>query len=107
MDNLSLVIGCVGLGIGLIAFACSCVAISFIVGLKNSTHRIEWKTLDTHQEIEEDEDDELDGEPLMEVNPNKRIKRNEPFTPFPPPPKEDVPFFDEEDPNNTAHDWQS
>lgn len=107
MDNLSLVLSCVGLAIGLLAFTCSCVAISFIVGLKNSTHKIEWKTWSpTGAESpseEEEEDDEFEG--MLEENPNKRRVRNEPFTPFPEPPKEEEPFFDEEDPNNTSHDF--
>lgn len=110
MDNLSLVLSCVALSIGLIAFTCSCLAISFIVGLKNSTHKIEWKTYNPYDEDEtprkktDEPEEELDGEAMM-VNPNKRIPRQEPFVPFPPEPKEEEPFVDAEDPNNIVHDF--
>lgn len=40
-----------------------------------------------------------------EENPNKRIKKNPPFTPYPDlEDKEEEPFFDETDVNNTSHD---
>lgn len=107
MDNLSLVLSSVALLIGVFAFACSCVAISFIVGLKNSTHKIEWKTYDPDRDSPSEEEgvEEDIGIPMMEENPNKRIKRNEPFAPFPSEPKEEEPFFDEDDPNNISHDF--
>lgn len=108
MDNLATVIACVGLLLGMAAFVCSCVAISFIVGLKNSTHRIEWKTFDPHgNKSQEDEpEEEIDGEAMILDNPNKRVKKNKPFTPYPPESKTEEPFFDEEDPNNTSHDFE-
>lgn len=91
-----------------IALLISCVSLAVIVGFKNSTHRIEWKTYDPERgevsdktpEVEEEDDD------MLLENPNKRIKRNVPFTPFPDStPKEEEPFFDENDPNNTSHDF--
>lgn len=89
-----------------IAILLSCIGLAIIVGLKNSTHKIEWKTLEPVKE-EQEEFTELDGEPMMVTNPNKKISRLQPFEPFPPPPKEEEPFFDEEDPNNVSHDYQS
>lgn len=39
-------IGLSGLIIGSIALIISCVALSIVVGIKNSTHRIEWQAID-------------------------------------------------------------
>jgi hypothetical protein len=88
-----------------IAILLSCVAIAVVVGLKNSTHRIEWKTLDTANAESPEESEDMDEEGMMEENPNKRRLKNAPFAPFPDPPKEEEPFFDEDDPNNTSHDY--
>lgn len=91
-----------------IAIILSCVSIAIVVGLKNSTHRIEWKTFDPYAEgSEKTEDiieDEID-EPML--NPNRRVARAQPFTPFPTQAPEEEPFTDADDPNNIVHDFNS
>lgn len=94
-----------------IAILLASLSIAITVGLKNSTHRIEWKTWSPDQKergVSNDEEED-DGEPMIaEVNPNKRVQKNPPFEPFPEVKiEEDKPFFDDEDPNNTSHEWQS
>lgn len=90
-----------------IAILISCISLAVIVGFKNSTHRIEWKTYDPERGEVVDKGEEIEDEDdgMLLENPNKRIKRNAPFTPFPTPPDEEEPFFDENDPNNTSHDF--
>jgi hypothetical protein len=93
-----------------IAILLSCVSIAVVVGLKNSTHKIEWKTYNPYDEEDEkpvvkkgEPEEELDGESML--NPNRKIPRQAPFVPFPTEPTEEEPFVDAEDPNNIVHDF--
>lgn len=104
-DILSVLLLCT-IPLSCIAILLSCICISIVVGLKNSTHKIEWKTYEPTPDYEK-EAEEFSTPILKEENPNKRIKDNPPFNPYP---KEledadEDDFFDEEDPNNISHDF--
>lgn len=114
MDSMPLnifLLSALALIFSIISLFFSLAAIAWVVGLKNSTHKIEWKTYDPYAEEDDEtpieslkDPEEVDDEPMY-VNPNKKIKR-EPFVPFPPEPKEEDPFVDAEDPNNIVHDFR-
>lgn len=109
MDSFLAVLLLTSIPLSCIAILLSCVSIAIVVGLKNSTHKIEWKTYNPYDGEDEEPstpepEGEIDGEPMM-ANPNKRIPRQQPFVPFPPEPKEDEPFVDSGDPNNIVHDF--
>jgi hypothetical protein len=85
----------------LVSLVLSCIGLSVIVGLKNSTHKVEWKTYDPFKEA----DAELAEPELPLVNPNK-IKNNLKISdPFPPVAVEEEPFIDLDDPNQTSNEW--
>lgn len=73
--------------IGSIALLLSCVSISLIMGIKNSTHQVVWKELEP--KVEEDAFHYEETPP--EFNPNKRMKKEE--------------FTDLNDPAETANNW--
>lgn len=77
----------------------SLVCISMIIGFKNSTHTIEWKPLEAHIPKE---DDFAEPSEYME-NPNKVVRPPKSANPHPAEePKDEDPFFDAEDINNTS-----
>lgn len=93
MSSAGFIIAGVAFALSVIAAAAAFTAIAIVVGLKNSTHSIQWK------EIEEDavldpftplEEEEVD----MAKNPNKRLKIVE---------KEE--FADLDSPEVTSNDW--
>jgi hypothetical protein len=80
------------------ALTVACVALAYVIGLKNSTHQVVWKPVDpaeadpfTAQAEEEEETEEF--KPYE--NPNKRIK-----------PAAEEDFADLSDPSVTSNDWQ-
>jgi hypothetical protein len=94
--------------IGAIALIISCVGLAIIVGLKNSTHQVTFKTLEElkGEKLEPEADpfktymEEVD----MTKNPNKRLTKIEgaeggKVLNM----KED--FADLDDPENISHDW--
>lgn len=85
--TLAILLSCIALTIG-------CIAIALVVGLKNSTHTIQWKTLDNpHTSQDEEEipglEEEESNDPLAE-NPLKRKKKESE-----PAPQADFPFMED------------
>lgn len=93
-----LAISIASLSLSIVSLILSTIAIAVIVGFKNSTHKIEWKPLPTH----EDDPFKLIDDDLPFENPNKRKIKN----PFPKEEvKEDESFVDLDDPNETSANW--
>jgi hypothetical protein len=70
-----------------IALLISCVSLCLFIGIKNSTHQVVWKEVEPKNEV-----DDLFEDAIEEQNPNKRVKREEPF-------------YDPTDPTETANNW--
>lgn len=93
MSNAVFIIAGVAFALSVIGCLAGFTAIAIVVGLKNSTHSIQWKeitpspeSLDPFAEVEEETD--------LTSNPNKRLKIVE---------KE--PFADLDNPEVTSNDW--
>jgi len=88
------IIAIVAVIVGGVALTVGTIALSLVIGIKNSTHQVIWKPLEepkTPEEVE-DEDPFIYSEA---ENPNKKIK-----------PKDDEEdFADLSDPSVTSNDW--
>lgn len=78
MLNVLVIVSVVAILFALVALVVGCIALSIVVGVKNSTHQVVWKSLEPEKldpfgEIDGDEDEEID----QNVNPNKRFKKFE------------------------------
>lgn len=108
MIDVSLAFSITALLFAVVALTIGCIGLSVIVGLKNSTHKIQVYDPATNKvaNLGEDFNDE---EPEAEmVNPNKRKVVQQDFVPFSNPEvKEEEPFIDLDDPNTIAHDWRN
>lgn len=92
MSNAAFIIAGVAFALSVIGCLAGFTAITIVVGLKNSTHSIQWKEIDTAKPIDpfEVEEEEVD----MTVNPNKRLKV-----------VKDETFADLDNPEVTSNDW--
>lgn len=96
-DNVMIAMCIASILLCFISLTLSCISIAMVVGFKNSTHKIEWKPLPAQDDPFLKYEDELPFE-----NPNKRKIKN----PFPKEEvKEDEPFADLDDPNETSANW--
>lgn len=74
MNEALLIVGILAILFSLIALIVGCIAISICVGLKNSTHTIQWKPLD-FKEVEDPLKEFMDDELVPEENPLKKKKK--------------------------------
>lgn len=58
----------VAMGLGLVALLLSAVSVAFVVGLKNSTHRIQYLPLN-EAAVEEEDENPIDTSAMPERNP--------------------------------------
>ena len=76
MFNTLIIISSIAAILSTVALIIGCVALTFVIGVKNSTHQVVWKEADPHKNddpfTEDEEDFEIQSEPIE--NPNKRIK---------------------------------
>lgn len=105
MILLTIVLPVLSILFSLAALTIGCVALAFVIGLKNSTHQVVWKPVETEKldpfALTEDEEEEV-----FETNPNKRIKKEKPFEPYKNDlPQKEEPFLDLDNPNVTATEW--
>lgn len=63
MNEVAIILSTLAVCLSVIALVMGCIAVSICVGLKNSTHTIQWKTLDNPFQ---EEAEELLGDPMSE-----------------------------------------
>jgi hypothetical protein len=83
MNEVAIIISALAICLSTVALIVGCIAISICVGLKNSTHTIQWKTLDNPfkdeaEELLNETDPELNGGDPFAENPLRRKKEKEP-----------------------------
>ena len=75
MTSISLILGISALAVSIAGLVVGCIALSAVIGLKNSTHQVTWKEIEPAKEA--DDPFQVEEEPIAEMNPNKRIKTEE------------------------------
>lgn len=86
MNETAIILSTLAICFSGIALIMGCIAISICVGLKNSTHTIQWKTLDNPFTNDPDPLSE-EADELIKENP-LRVKKKKPEP-------EDFPFMDD------------
>lgn len=99
MFNILIVLSIVATLFSLAALTVGCVALAFVIGLKNSTHNVVWKEAPAQVDPFAVEAEREDEEPEVDTSINKRFKKfaNEELKPA------DAPFIDMEDPANVSN----
>jgi hypothetical protein len=93
ITNFTFIFSFLSILFSLAALIIGCVALSFVIGLKNSTHQVVFKPVDETKEMDPFFPEvEEKAEDLLGENPNKRIKKEESFA-------------DLSDPNVTSNNW--
>jgi len=108
MISVPMSIAIIALLFALVALIVGCVSLSIIVGLKNSTHRIQMYDPSTNQLTNFGDKPSLaenEEEPEM-INPNKKQRNKEVFKPFNTEiPKVEEPFVDLDNPEEVSNNW--
>lgn len=63
--------------LSLAALIIGCVALTFIIGVKNSTHQVVWKEADPAKNVDPFADEIDEVETVETMNPNTRFKKFE------------------------------
>lgn len=74
MNSITLILGISALAVSIAGLVIGCLALSAVIGLKNSTHQVTWKEIEP---AKAEDPFQVEEEPIAEMNPNKRIKTEE------------------------------
>lgn len=76
MLNVLVIVSIVAILFALVALIVACVSLAFVIGVKNSTHQVVWKSAEP-ESIDPFTAEEDDLPTIQNENPNKRFKKFE------------------------------
>lgn len=97
MLNILFILSIVATLVSIAALLIGCVALAFVVGLKNSTHNVVWKAAPVSSDPFAGEEKEDDEEITAEINKRFKKHANEELKPA------DAPFVDMDDATVTSN----